>query len=36
MQQGRCVGTLPKDADRLDNLQREGDAWIAGEHLAGC
>ncbi len=33
MQQGRCVGTLPKDAEALDNLQREGDDWVAAEHL---
>jgi hypothetical protein len=33
MQNGRRVGTLPTDAEPLDALRREGDAWIAGEQL---
>ena len=33
MQQGRRVGTLPTDAEPLDALRREGDAWVADDQL---
>ena len=33
MQHGRRVGTLPTDAELLDGLRREGDAWTADEKL---
>ncbi|WP_245270097.1 hypothetical protein [Nitrobacter hamburgensis] len=33
MQNGRRVGKLPTDAEPLDALKREGDAWIAEAHL---
>ena len=33
IQNGRRVGTLPTDAEPLDALRREGDAWVADDQL---
>jgi hypothetical protein len=33
MRHGRRVGTLPTDAEPLDGLRREGDAWVVEKEL---